>query len=182
MEKEKRTGFSEEQKDKLLKLGIRAIEQHIQTGNPIELHSKDPVLVRKAAVFVTLRIGNQLRGCVGQINAEYPLLTAIQKAAVSAAFEDPRFQPVCSEEIPYLRLKIAILSPMKHIEVEDVEVGKHGLLIMDQGQRGLLLPEVASDRGWDKTTYLENLCIKAGLPEDAWKNADLFGFTTEVIE
>ena len=174
--------FSLSQKKELLHLCYCTIEQYLENGQIPDYTTEDPDLLRLAAVFVTFRIGNRLRGCVGQIQAELPLYKAVQKAAISAAFSDPRFHAISSEEIPNLKIKIAVLSPLEEIEIDHVEIGKHGLVITDHEKRGLLLPEVAAERGWDKITYLENLTMKAGLPKNSWKKAKLFGFSTTIIE
>ena len=175
--------ISAEQKTELLKLCLGTLDQYCREGTIPEYVTDDPALLRPAAVFVTLRIRGMLRGCVGQIQAEYPLYLAVQNAAVAAGFSDPRFPRLCEEEVPLLQLKIAVLSPLEPIQPEEVEVGKHGLLIISGIRRGLLLPEVASEHHWDLNTYLESLCMKAGLPSGAWKRgASLYAFTTEVIE
>lgn len=158
------------------------IDHYLENGRIPEYTPDDPDLYRLAAVFVTIRNRNHLRGCVGQIKADLPLYQAVQKAAISAAFSDPRFRPICRDELPNLTIKIAVLSPLEEIEINQIEVGRHGLMITDHQKRGLLLPEVASERGWDKITYLENLSLKAGLSKDSWKKAKLFGFSTTIIE
>ena len=149
--------------EELFRLAIEAIETFIDRGEIPEYRSNDPVFTRKAGVFVTLRIRGMLRGCIGHMSAEKPLVQAVQEMAVAAATSDPRFPPMTSRELQQITMKIAILSPMQRITPEQVEIGKHGVLISYFGQRGVLLPEVASERGWDRETFLENVCLKAGL-------------------
>jgi AmmeMemoRadiSam system protein A len=107
---------------------------------------------------------------------------AVAETARSAAFEDSRFPPVTRQEAPDVKIQLSILSPPHPISAEHVEVGRHGLLISMDGHRGLLLPQVAAQRGWDRTTFLEQTCRKAGLPLDAWrKGAAIEAFTAEVF-
>jgi AmmeMemoRadiSam system protein A/AmmeMemoRadiSam system protein B len=174
--------LTEDQKNELQRLASQAIENYVREGFIPNFQTDDPVLNRKAGVFVTLRIKGLLRGCIGHMSAEKPLAQAVQEMAVAAATSDPRFPPLTNKEISQITAKIAILSPMKRISPRQVEVGRHGLLISHGGRRGVLLPEVAVERNWDRETFLENLCRKAGLPEDAWRqNPTLYGFTSVVF-
>ena len=175
--------YSEIEKQTLLQLAHDSISIYLETHKLPDFLPEEPSLLQPAAVFVTLTINENLRGCVGQVFPDKPLYTAVQDAALSAAFSDPRFPPLGKSELNHLHIKIAILSPLSPIKEEEVEIGQHGLMIEHNFRRGLLLPEVASDRNWDTKTFLENLCHKASLPPDAWKTADqLLGFTTEIIE
>ena len=133
-------------------------------------------------VFTTLYLGGDLRGCVGYPLPIRPLFRAIAETARAAAFEDPRFWPVKPEEAPHLKISLSVLSPLFPISASQVEVGRHGLLISDGRQRGLLLPQVPIEHGWDRETFLAQTCHKAGLPLDAWrKPATLEAFTAEVF-
>jgi AmmeMemoRadiSam system protein A len=145
-------------------------------------------LAEPAAVFVTLRVRDpkpaaeeELRGCVGQIEARLPLVEAVQDATIQAATADPRFPPVHESELPALRIEISILSPMWRVsDLAQIEIGRHGLLIIGLGHRGLLLPSVATQYGWDQRSFLRGLSMKAGLPSDAWpERAELYAFTTQ---
>lgn len=123
-----------------------------------------------------------LRGCVGYVLATCPLYRAVAETARAAAFEDNRFKPVTKEEAPHLEIELSILSAPQPIPAEEIEVGRHGLLIAWHGRRGLLLPQVPVERGWDRTTFLEQTCRKAGLHMDAWQqSATLKAFTAEVF-
>jgi AmmeMemoRadiSam system protein A/AmmeMemoRadiSam system protein B len=171
-----------DQESKLMALAKQGIESYVVSGAIPDTRSSDPVLSRKAGVFVTLRIGGLLRGCIGHMTAEKPIIQAVQEMAVAAATSDPRFPPLSREELDRITIKVAILSPMQRIGYQQVEVGKHGLLISAHGRRGVLLPEVPTDRGWDRETFLENLCYKAGLPGDTWRqNPTLYAFTSVVF-
>jgi AmmeMemoRadiSam system protein A len=143
-------------------------------------------LMRPRGVFVTLMIKDEtsqeerLRGCVGQVEPG-ALAEVVAASALSAAFHDPRFQPLREEELPRLRIYLSVLSPLFLITAEQIELGKHGLIISHAGRRALLLPEVPTEMGWDQWTFLEQLCRKAGLPPDAWRVAKLEAFTTEAF-
>lgn len=139
-------------------------------------------LRESGAVFVTLHAQERLRGCVGYVQADKPLYQAVADCALSAAFHDPRFPPVGAEEFPLLEIEISVLSPLFPIEPEQVEPGEHGLLVTRGFQRGLLLPQVARELGWDRERFLEETCAKAGLERDAWKRgAKLEAFTAFVF-
>ena len=133
-------------------------------------------------VFTTLYLGEQLRGCVGYALPIRPLFRAVGETARAAAFDDSRFWPVTAEEARELKISLSILSPLFPIAPEQVEVGRHGLVVSDGVRRGLLLPQVPGEHGWDRETFLGETCRKAGLPVDAWrKSATLEAFTAEVF-
>ena len=134
-------------------------------------------------VFVTLRrrTDDDLRGCVGIVEARYPLGEAVRRAAVSAALEDTRFPPVTLRELETLTIDVSVLGPLAPTSAEAVEVGRHGVLVRHDERSALLLPQVATEQGWDRETLLGQLCRKAGLPPDAWRHPEcrLFVFETE---
>lgn len=124
----------------------------------------------------------QLRGCVGYAMPVAPLYRAVAETARAAAFEDSRFFPVTREEAPLLEVSLSVLSRLFAIHPDAVEVGRHGLVISQGGRRGLLLPQVPAENDWDRETFLEQTCRKAGLPQDAWrKGAGIEAFTAEVF-
>ena len=134
--------------------------------------------------FVTLTTGGRLRGCIGSLVGVMPLHETVRKMAVQAATRDPRFPPVSPQELSHLEIEISVLSPLRPVQrVEDIVVGTHGLVLVHGNRSGVLLPQVASDHGWDRETFLENLSQKAGLPKDAWKSpkAQMYAFTAEVF-
>jgi AmmeMemoRadiSam system protein A len=139
----------------------------------------DPMLRSPCAAFVTLTRMGALRGCIGYVHAIRPLAEAVAHCAASAATEDPRFSAVTPEELPELRLEISVLSSLlRLIDPTALEVGVHGLYISQQGRHGLLLPQVATEFGWDRETFLRRTCVKARLPEDAWLHgAEIHVFT-----
>ena len=133
-------------------------------------------------VFTTLYCNGKLRGCVGYPAAILPLYRTVMETARAAAFEDPRFVPVVLSEARDLRISISVLSPVAPIRAEEVEVGRHGLLISHGSHRGLLLPQVPVEHGWNRVTFLEQTCRKAGLPLEAWRaGATIEAFTAEVF-
>lgn len=171
--------FGTEQKNELLKIAIDSIEAYLKTGIIPLYTSDDPTIKRKSGVFITLRENSLLRGCIGRMNADEPLYKAVQKIAVAAATSDPRFSPLNIKDLKNITIKISVLSPLKKIDVDHIEIGKHGLLISYKGHRGVLLPEVPVERNWDADTFLAHLCMKAGLrPDILEENPDLYAFTS----
>ncbi|MBG0776185.1 MAG: AmmeMemoRadiSam system protein A [Desulfovibrionaceae bacterium] len=141
-------------------------------------------LKQPLGAFVTLKIADALRGCIGNVIAENPLHQTIAAMARAAAFEDPRFPPLSAGEYERLSIEISILGPLTECPNPAlVEVGRHGLLISHRGRSGLLLPQVPLEWGWDRETFLRHTCQKAGLPADDWKDPDarLFWFEAEVF-
>ena len=122
---------------------------------------------------MTLRKDGDLRGCIGSIRAMEPLYRAVASSAIAAAFRDPRFFPVRKDEIGHLELEISVMGPIEQVrDVNEIEVGRDGLIISRGRFAGLLLPQVASEYGWDRETFLDQTCLKAGLQPDAWRSPD----------
>ena len=133
-------------------------------------------------MFTTLYYLGELRGCVGFVLAVTSLYRAIAETAQAAAFEDSRFPPLTRQEFPEIEISLSVLSPLRPIHPEELEVGRHGLLISFGGRRGLLLPQVPVEHGWDRFTFLQQTCHKAGLPANAWQcGASIEAFTAEVF-
>ena len=179
-------GLTEEEKRLLHQIARRAIEDALTHG-----HKSGPkpivqsaALEEKRGAFVTLKKYGRLRGCIGYVEGIKPLHKAVEEMAIAAAFHDPRFNPVREAELPDLEIEISVLTPLKQIrDVEEIEVGKHGIIIKKGFYSGLLLPQVPTEHGWDRTTFLEHTCLKAGLPQDAWKEKDtrIYIFSAEVF-
>jgi AmmeMemoRadiSam system protein B/AmmeMemoRadiSam system protein A len=134
--------------------------------------------------FVTLRKNGELRGCIGHITSDRPLAETVAEMSVAAAFQDPRFRPVSSDELKELSIEISVLTPLTRIDNPDeLQVGLHGIYMRRNGRAGLLLPQVATEYGWDRTTFLEQTCRKAGLPKDAWKDkeTEIYIFSADVF-
>jgi AmmeMemoRadiSam system protein A len=133
-----------------------------------------PRLKEPGAAFVCIHKGKDLRGCIGMIEARTPLWETIRKMAVEAAFGDPRFCALASDELDEIDIEISVLTPMRRIsDPSEIEIGKHGLLVRRGFRSGLLLPQVASEHGWDREEFLGWTCRKAGLSEKAWKDKDV---------
>lgn len=141
-----------------------------------------PRLADPRGVFTTLYLHGDLRGCVGYAMPVAPLYRAVAETARAAAFEDTRFWPVTPEEARQLQVSLSVLSRLSPIHPDEVEVGRHGLVVSLRSNRGLLLPQVPVECDWDRETFLEQTCRKAGLRPDAWrKGATLEAFTAEVF-
>jgi AmmeMemoRadiSam system protein A len=141
-----------------------------------------PHLAELRGAFTSLHLHGELRGCVGYFLPASSVYQAVAETARAAAFSDNRFPPVTRDEAPHLEIELSILSVPQPIQAEGVEVGRHGLLISQHGRRGLLLPQVPVERKWDRITFLEQTCLKAGLPPDAWrKGAKIQAFTAEIF-
>jgi len=173
--------FSLEERRYLLGIARRAIERGLRGDYP-EIETQSAHLAEPRGVFTTLKSAGKLRGCVGQPFAVEPLVNAVTSTAVGAATRDPRFPAVRSTELDDIRISVSVLSPIFPVAIEEIEIGRHGLLISLGSQHGLLLPEVAVHMGWDLHTFLEQTCQKSGLASDAWcKGATVEVFTTETF-
>jgi AmmeMemoRadiSam system protein B/AmmeMemoRadiSam system protein A len=173
----------EAQRAELLALAHSTIKENLETGQIPVYETNDPTLLRPSAAFVTLKKDGELRGCIGHLWADVPLYRIVQQMTVSAATSDPRFPPVTLDELDQLSIEISILSPMRRVtDIQQIEVGTHGLLLLKGNRQGVLLPQVPVDQGWDRETYLDNLCLKAGLPSDCWTDEPtLYRFTAVVF-
>jgi len=173
--------FNSEERRILLELAHESIESAFEKRE-ISLDPPSPHLAETRGAFTTLYLQGQLRGCVGYVVPVASVYRTVAETARAAAFEDTRFWPVTREEAPELEVSLSILSPLEVIQPEQVEVGRHGLLISQHGHRGLLLPQVPVEHQWNRVTFLEQTCRKAGLPLDAWeKGATIEAFTAEVF-
>ena len=173
--------YSPEERRVLLDLAHRSIDAMLR-GERVEAVAPNPHLAEPRGAFTTLHLHGRLRGCIGYVVPVLPLINTIMETAAAAAFEDPRFDPVTSEEASALKIEISVLTVPALIEAQQVEVGRHGLIVAQHGRRGLLLPQVPLEYGWDRETFLAQTCIKAGLPADAWQHgAKLEAFAAEVF-
>ncbi len=173
--------YSPAEREILLQLAHRAIEARLR-GESLDLQSPTPHLEEQRAVFTTLHLAGALRGCIGYVLPVSSLYRAVAETAAAAAFEDPRFDPVTPEQARELKVEISVMSPSFPINPEQVEIGKHGLLVSLDRRRGLLLPQVPLEHGWDRETFLSETCRKAMLPPDAWRHgARLDAFTAEIF-
>ena len=173
--------FSRAERALLLRLVHEAIELALDRRT-ISMEPPSEHLAQPRGVFTTLYLDRQLRGCVGYVFPVAPLYRGVIETARAAASEDTRFRPITREEAPYLKTSLSVLSLLRPIEADEVEIGRHGLVVSLAGHRGLLLPQVPVEHAWDRVTFLEQTCHKAGLPIDAWKmGATLEAFTAEVF-
>jgi AmmeMemoRadiSam system protein A len=169
----------------LIKLARLTVEKFVQTGERINPISQSLKITKKMkenkGVFVTLKKHGNLRGCIGYITGIKPLIEAIVDNAVNAASSDPRFQPVTPNELNDISIEISVMSPLAPIKPEDVQIGVHGLVLEKGFSRGVFLPQVPVEQGWNREEYLDNLCNKAGLSFGCWPSAKLQGFTAQVF-
>jgi AmmeMemoRadiSam system protein A len=173
--------FSKDERTLLLRLAhesiLSAIEQRDIPLDPPTDHLAEP-----RGAFTSLYLRSELRGCVGYVLPVSPVYRTVADTARAAAFEDTRFHPVTLGEARDLEIELSILSPPQRISADTIEIGRHGLLISMAGRRGLLLPQVPTEHNWDRITFLEQTCRKAGLPLDAWQQgATIEAFTAEVF-
>ena len=173
--------YSEDERRQLLFIAHEAVTAALE-NRELDLTPPSEHLAEHRGAFTTLHEKGKLRGCVGYVFPMYSLYRTIAETAVAAAFKDTRFMPVEREELTNLEVEISVLSPIQPIDPDDVEVGRHGLLITYGNRRGLLLPQVPVEHNWDRLTFLQQTCVKAGLPADAWEHgAKVEGFTAEVF-
>ena len=175
--------LTHDEKRQLLSLAGEAISSQIigSPAHPLETMSNN--LLQKLGCFVTIKVNDKLRGCIGNLTSEKPLYLLVQEMAVAAATKDPRFYPMKKKDLDDFDLEISVLSPLHKIEnIEEIQVGVHGIYLEKDSHRGVLLPQVAIEYGWDRTVFLNQTCIKAGLPSDAWHDgADIYIFSAEVF-
>jgi AmmeMemoRadiSam system protein B/AmmeMemoRadiSam system protein A len=177
-------GLNEEEKKTLHQIAKTVIENKARGKTVPDFKIESPVLKENRGAFVTIHKRGQLRGCIGYIEGRGPLHKTIEEMAEAAAFRDPRFTPVKEKELPELELEISVLTPLKKIQdVNEIQVGKHGIYIKKGWYSGLLLPQVATEYGWDRQTFLEHTCQKAGLPPHAWKEKDteIYIFSADIF-
>ena len=173
--------YSPEERRLLLRVAHEAIESALE-DREISLEAPSRHLAQPRGAFTTIYLQGQLRGCVGYVLPIASVYRTIAETARAAAFEDRRFAPIRAVEAAALRVSLSILSPLAAIRPEDIVLGKHGLMISSGVQRGLLLPQVPLEHGWDLQEFLEQTCHKAGLHAHAWRHESrLEAFTAEVF-
>jgi AmmeMemoRadiSam system protein A len=173
--------FSLDERKQLIALAHEAILSAVE-HREIPLVGPSSRFAAPRGAFTTIYLHKNLRGCVGYAFPIAPLHRTIIETARGAAFEDTRFLPVTLAEAQQLEVSLSILSPLRVVRAQEVEIGTHGLLISQHGRRGLLLPQVPLEHGWNRNTFIEETCRKAGLPVDAWKSgAEIEVFTAEIF-
>jgi AmmeMemoRadiSam system protein B/AmmeMemoRadiSam system protein A len=175
--------LSQQEKKELLSLAYLTIRGYVRENKLPEYQPVGSHLLQNRGAFVTIKKRGLLRGCIGFIEPIMPLYKTVMEAAAYAACHDSRFLPITPEELDALQVEISVLTPLKKIiEPQSITVGKHGLVIEMQGKKGLLLPQVATENKWDQTSFLEQACLKAGLPKNAWRSgADIYVFEAIVF-
>jgi AmmeMemoRadiSam system protein A len=175
--------LSEAERRTIVELARQAVREAVCHNRAVEPIPEVGVFERRCGAFVTLHVKGKLHGCIGMIEPRASLGETIVKCAIGAALEDPRFSPMRPEEAEEAEVEVSLLSPVERIQVEEIEVGKQGLLVENGPRRGLLLPQVAVEHQLDREAFLRETCHKAGLAGDAWKDpaTKIYGFTCEVI-
>lgn len=180
--------ISDEDGKRLVRLARDTIENYFSDSSPSTKEVEH--LNTEQGVFVTLHKRDSLRGCIGQPTPVMPLYKAIMEAAKSAAFQDPRFPPLQKEELGELHVEVSVLTVPELIEANNpeeykqkIEIGRHGLILQHPAGSGLLLPQVPEEQGWGVEEYLQHICLKAGVPENALKdeNTKLYSFEAQVF-
>ncbi|MGH7739415.1 MAG: AmmeMemoRadiSam system protein A [bacterium] len=173
----------EEDQKLLLDLARNAIQTTLQKGRKLPaVESLRPILREKRGTFVTLWMEGELRGCIGFPYPQKPLVEAIQEAAVGAAIHDSRFPMVRLEELARIWVEISVLTLPQPLDPEKLKIGVHGIIVRQGTRSGLLLPQVAMDYGWDSETFLDQACLKAGLPKGSWRRkAEVLGFEAQIF-
>ncbi|MBI3892305.1 MAG: AmmeMemoRadiSam system protein A [Candidatus Wallbacteria bacterium] len=167
----------------LLRLARSSLESAVQGLKRPPGPTGMPSLEEHRGAFVTLTSGGELRGCIGFIRGSKPVWQAVSQMAVQAGLHDPRFRPVSTDELESLRYEISVLTPLEKVaDVSAIQVGRHGLMIVMGFHSGLLLPQVASEYGWDRETFLDQTCLKAGLSAGSWRQGvDIYSFSAQVF-
>jgi len=175
--------LSEGDQQAMLALARKAIREAVLHRKVLNAIPREGIFSERRGVFVTLHVRGRLQGCIGVTEPSEPLGDAVVRCAVSAALEDPRFAPMKEPQLEGMNIEISLLSTLAPILPEAIEIGRHGLLVVKHDQRGLLLPKVAIEHGLTREQFLEETCRKAGLPREAWKDAEaqILGFPCEVF-
>lgn len=173
-----------EDRERLRRIARETVASWVRQGGKPSFDVPEGPLQEARGVFVTLRSGGRLRGCIGFLEGIEPLWEAVRDMTVRAAAHDPRFPPVEAFELEDLEIEISVLSPLEPVsDPSEIEVGRHGLMVRRGPSSGLLLPQVPVEHGWDRETFLEQTCFKAGLPPGAWKDPGtvILAFEAEVF-
>jgi MEMO1 family protein len=177
-------GLSFEEKQTLREIALQAIRSKCLQQPMPTTPALSPKLKETRGAFVCLHKGKDLRGCIGMIEGFGPLHQTVKEMALQAAFSDPRFCPLDRDELNDLDLEISVLTPLEQVrDPSQIEIGKHGLLIRKKSHSGLLLPQVATEQGWDRYQFLEATCRKASLAPAAWKEKEtqIYMFSADIF-
>ena len=176
--------MSSKEKKLLLEIAREAIVSYVQNGTIPAREVQNNNLQVELGCFVCIKINGMLRGCIGNFLSDKPLYKLVQEMAVSAATRDPRFYPMKKDDLKDFDLEISVISPLHKISsIEEIKVGVHGLYLEKNFSRGVLLPQVAVEYGWDRDTFLSQTSIKAGLGKDDWQEGtDIYTFSALVLQ
>jgi len=177
--------LSENETNALLHIAREAISKQVLK----QMYSPEPreekALNERSGCFVTIKQGGELRGCIGSFQSERPLFREVAAMAAASASKDPRFHPMEADELSNFSIEISVLTPLQKIEdSEEIEIGRHGIYLERNFSRGVLLPQVATEHNWDRSTFLQQTCLKAGLPKNAWQAEDteIYIFSAQIIK
>jgi hypothetical protein len=176
--------LSEQDRDELRRLARQAVAAAVYNASPPQTSGAPRSLRDRRGAFVTLKMNGELRGCIGHVEGHRPLVETVVQMATAAATRDPRFVPVTSTDLPDIEIEVSALTPLVRCDdPETIEVGRHGVVLVKGNRSGVLLPQVAAEHGWDRVTFLHQVCLKAGLPPEAWRDsaATLYVFEAEVF-
>lgn len=168
----------------LLQIARTAIETYVRHGEKYNEPREERALNVRSGCFVTITNRGELRGCIGNFQSELPLFKEVAEMAVASATKDPRFYSFKEEDLDDFSLEISVLSPLHKVEdIDEIEIGKHGIYLEKAYYRGVLLPQVALDHGWDRESFLKQTCTKAGLRTDAWQadDAEIYIFSAQIF-
>jgi AmmeMemoRadiSam system protein A len=171
------------EKHLLLDIARRALAISVRQGGTFDDFPPHEILSRPGGAFVTLRRRGRLRGCIGQFATDLPLVRVVARCAIAAGREDPRFHAVKPDELAEIEIELSILSPAVEVSPDQIEIGRYGLIVSNEQQRGVLLPQVAAQYGWTAERFLQETCVKGGLDQNAWKipGTRIEAFTAEIF-
>jgi uncharacterized protein len=172
------------EKSILLAIARKAIETFVRTGEIYIEPREEKTLNLRNGCFVTIKKDGRLRGCIGNFQSELPLFREVAEMAVASATKDPRFYPMKEKDLDDFLVEISVLSPLRKVDdIQEIEVGKHGIYFEKGFYRGVLLPQVAIEHNWDRETFLQQTCLKAGLSTNAWQadDAEIYLFSAQIF-
>lgn len=175
--------LSEEDRRAILDLARQSVSYAVHHRAPLPFFPNAGIFAEQRGLFVTLQVNKKLRGCIGVVDVRAPLGESLVHCAADAALHDPRFPPMHAAELPALQIEVSLLSELRPIRPEDIEIGRHGLVVERGARRGLLLPQVATEHHLSREQFLSETCVKAGLARDAWKDpaVKLLGFECVIL-
>lgn len=180
----RRKMLNDKEKKILLEIAHKAVEANVREEDITPEPREEKALNMRSGCFVTIKLDNELRGCIGNFQSDRPLFKEVAEMAAASACKDPRFYPLQLDEVKNISIDISVLSALEKIDdIETIEIGTHGIYLEKGYYRGVLLPQVATEHNWDRETFLKQTCIKAGLPTDSWEaeETDIYTFSAEVF-